>query len=84
MIIHKEAKPSGEISVKTLKGGKYAVFLYQGSYTYFANVYDYIFNEWLMENDYELRDEPVRERYISNPDRVAEEKLKTKFYLPVK
>jgi len=84
LIIHKEAKPSGEISVKALKGGKFAVFLYQGSYIYFANVYDYIFNEWLMENDYELRDEPVRERYISNPNRVAEEKLKTEFYLPIK
>lgn len=83
LIIHKDAQPSGEIGVKTLKGGKFAMFLYQGSYKNFAEVYDYIFNEWLLNNDYELRDEPVRERYISHPDRVAEEKLKTEFYLPI-
>lgn len=84
LIIHKDAKPTGDIGVKTLKSGKFAVFLYQGSYKYFAEVYDYIFNEWLLNNDFELRNEPVRERYISHPERVVEEKLKTEFYIPVK
>lgn len=84
LVIHKEAKPSNDIGIKTLKGGKFAMFLYQGSYKHFAQVYDYIFNEWLMNNDYELRDAPTRERYISHPDRVAEDKLKTEFYLPIK
>lgn len=84
LIIHKEAKPIDNIGVKTLNGGKFAVFLYQGSYKYFADVYNYIFNEWLINTNYELRDEPVRERYISNPERVAENKLKTEFYIPVK
>ncbi len=84
LIIHKDAKPDGGIGIKTLSGGKFAVFLYQGSYKYFADVYNYIFNEWLLNTDYELRDEPVRERYISNPERVAEEKLKTEFYIPIK
>ncbi len=84
LIIHKEAKPNGDIGVKTLNGGKFAVFIYQGSYKYFADVYNHIFNEWLLNTDYELRDEPVRERYISNPERVAEDKLKTAFYIPIK
>ncbi|OUS00818.1 AraC family transcriptional regulator [Flavobacteriales bacterium 33_180_T64] len=83
LVIHNEAKPTGDIGVKTLKGGKFAVFLYQGSYKYFANVYDYMFNEWLLNTDYELRDEPVREKYISNPERVVENKLKTEFYIPI-
>lgn len=84
LIIHKDAKPIGDIGIKTLKGGKFAVFLYQGPYKYFANVYDYIFNEWLLNTNYELRNEPTRERYISHPDRVVEDKLKTEFYIPVK
>ena len=84
LIIHKAAEPIGDIGVKTLNGGKFAVFLYQGSYKYFANVYDYIFNEWLLNTDYELRNEPTRERYISHPDRVTEDKLKTEFYIPIK
>ena len=83
LVIHKDAKSTGDIGVKTLKGGKFATFLYQGSYTHFPEVYNYIFNEWLLENAYELRDEPVREKYISNPERVEEHKLKTEFYLPI-
>lgn len=84
LVIHKDAKPSGDIGVKTLKGGTFAVFLYQGSYKYFEQAYDYMFNEWLLNTDYELRDAPVREKYISNPERVAKDKLKTEFYIPIK
>ena len=83
LTIHKPAKATDQVGVKTLEGGKYAMFLYQGPYTYFEQVYDYMFNDWLMEQSYELRDAPVRERYISHPERVAPEKLKTEFYLPI-
>ena len=84
LIIHKDAKSNGNVGVKTLKGGKYAMFLYQGSYKHFAEVYNYMFNDWLLRTKYELRDAPCRERYISHPDRVAEDKLKTEFYIPIK
>lgn len=81
--IHKPAKSSELVGVKTLEGGKFAMFLYQGSYKYFAYVYDFIFNDWLLNSEYELRDDIARERYISHPDRVAEDKLKTEFYIPI-
>lgn len=84
LIIHKDAKPNANVGVKTLKGGKFAMFLYQGSYKHFAEVYDYMFNGWLLHTEHELRDAPCRERYISHPDRVAEDKLKTEFYIPIK
>ena len=84
LVIHKDAKPAVEVGVKTLEGGKFAMFLYQGSYKNFEQVYDHMFNGWLMETNYELRDVPCRERYISRPDRVAEDKLKTEFYIPIK
>lgn len=84
LIIHKDAKPNGDVGVKTLKGGRFATFLYQGSYKHFAEVYDYMFNEWLLQTDYELRDAPCREKYISDARRVEEHKLKTEFYIPIK
>ena len=84
LVIHKDAKPNGDVGVKTLKGGKFAVFQYQGPYTNFPEVYDYIFNEWLMNNDYELRDESAREHYRNDPRRTEEQKLKTDIYLPIK
>jgi len=84
LVIHKEAKPDGEVGIKTLKGGKFAMFHYTGSYKYLSAVYDYIFNDWLLNNEYELRDEPVREKYRNNPERTEEAKLKTEIYLPIK
>ncbi|KAA6306258.1 hypothetical protein EZS27_042085, partial [termite gut metagenome] len=32
LVLPKKAEPKGEIGVKTIEGGKYAMFLYQGSY----------------------------------------------------
>ena len=84
LVIHKKAKPKGNVGIKRLKGGKFAMFLYTGSYKNLSNVYDYIFNEWLLNSEYELRDEPVREKYKNNPNRTEESKLKTEIYLPIK
>jgi AraC family transcriptional regulator len=84
LVIHKDAKPDGEVGVKTLNGGKFAMFHYTGSYKCLSDVYNYIFNDWLLNNEYELRDEPVREKYRNNPDKTEESKLKTEIYLPIK
>ncbi|MFK5972649.1 MAG: AraC family transcriptional regulator [Flavobacteriaceae bacterium] len=84
LIIHKNAVPSGDIGTKALKGGRFAIFHYQGSYANISQVYDYIFNTWLLENEYELRDDTVREKYLNNPEKTEESKLKTEFYLPIK
>lgn len=84
LVVHKTAKPEGEVGVKTLKGGKFAMFHYTGTYKNLDQVYDYIFNEWLLNSTHELRDEPVREKYRNNPQRTEEAKLKTEIYLPIK
>lgn len=84
LIIHKEAKPSGEVGIKKLEGGKFVVFHYQGTYKNLDQVYDHIFNTWLLESGHELRDAPLREKYLNNPERTEESKLKTEIYIPIK
>ncbi len=84
LIIKKDASPTGDIGVKTLKSGKFAVFLYKGSYEFFQDVYDYIFNDWFLNSQYELREETVREKHISNPERTEPHELKTEIYIPIK
>lgn len=84
LVLHKEARPEGEVGVKTLAGGNFAMFHYTGSYSRLDEVYDHIFNDWLLHSSYELRDEPVREKYRNNPERTVESKLKTEIYLPIK
>ena len=82
LAIHKPAVPEGEVSCKTLAGGKYAVFFYQGSYSHLAAVDD-VAMRWVVESEYELRDEPLFEKYLNDSRRTPEEKLKTEVYIPI-
>ena len=81
--IHKPACPEGEVSCKSLAGGKYAVFFYEGSYSHLAAVDDAAMR-WVVESEYELRDEPLFEKYLNDSRRTPEEKLKTEIYIPIR
>lgn len=83
LVVHKPVKPQAEIGVKEIAGGKYAVFLYQGSYNDFGAAYDIIFGKWLPESGHELRNAPCIEKYLNNPNRTEPDKLKTEIYLPI-
>lgn len=83
LVIKKPAEAKGAIGVKEIAGGRYAMFLYQGSYEFLGNVYDYIHSEWLPDSGCQLRNVPCFEKYVSHPDRVAPEKLKTEIYIPI-
>lgn len=80
--ISKDIKPEGEMGVKNLEGGKYAVFKFRGSPDKIGPVYNAIFNTWLPESGHELRDAPCFEKYIkfskTNPG-----KNKTEVYIPI-
>ena len=80
--IHKHADPEGEVSCKTLAGGKYAVFFYQGSYSHLSAVYDAAMR-WVIDSEYEVREEPTFEKYLNDSRRTAQEKLKTEVYISI-
>ena len=82
LAIHKPALPEGNVSCKTLTGGKYAVFFYQGNYSQLSAVCDTAMR-WVVESEYELRDEPMFEKYLNDARRTPEEKLKTEIYIPI-
>ena len=82
LAIHKSATPQEEVSCKTLAGGKYAVFFYQGSYENLSQVYDTAVR-WVIEHQYTLREEPFFEKYLNDARRTPKEKLKTEIYIPI-
>lgn len=84
LVICKPAEPHGEIGVKDIAGGKYAIFSYQGPYNNLGVVYDTIFSKWLPESGEQLRDQPLFEKYINDPTRTEPAKLKTEIYVPLK
>ena len=83
LVIHKPAQPQGEIGVKEIQGGRYAVFSYQGSYSNLGVVYNTIFAKWLPSSGCELRNIPVLEKYCNDPSKTEPEKLKTEIYIPI-
>ena len=82
LAIHKPASPQDEVSCKTLAGGKYAVFFYQGSYENLSQVYDTAVR-WVIDHEYTLREEPFFEKYLNDARRTPKEKLKTEIYIPI-
>ena len=81
--ISKDIKPEGEIGVKNIEGGRYAVFKFKGSLDNVGSVYNAIFKTWLPESNCNLRETPCFEKYVkfskTNPD-----KNKTEVYIPIK
>lgn len=83
LVLKNPAVPKGEIGIKEINGGKYAVFLYQGPYSYLNAVYDRIYSQWLPTSGYKLGTSDCFEKYLNHPDRTAPEKLKTEIYIPI-
>ncbi len=97
LVVNKTPEANGDFAVRTIAGGRYAVFTHIGPYDEVTPTYDAIFGEWVPANcDCEecdcspgecrciLRDEPVFEKYCNDPTRTAPEKLKTEIYVPIK
>jgi AraC family transcriptional regulator len=82
--VNKPIVAQGEIGVKQIPGGKYAVFLYEGPFTSISSIYDAIFIQWLPNSGYEIRDLPLFEKYLNNPIKNYTGKIKTEAYLPIR
>lgn len=83
LTIKKNALPQGEIGIKEIRGGKFAMFLYKGAYNNLEAVYDRIYGELLPEHNLKLRDYHCFEKYLNNPDKTQPDKLKTEIYVPI-
>lgn len=81
--IDREVKTEGEVGLKTIAGGRYAVFLHAGAYEGFGQTYDQIFKAWLPGSGEKLREEPCFEVYLNSPDQVKPEDLRTEIWLPL-
>ena len=69
----------------TIAGGKYAVFLHKGVYEELKQSYSAIFNTWLPESGYNIKQQqPCFEIYLNrDPRKTKPENLKTEIYVPL-
>jgi AraC family transcriptional regulator len=80
--VNKDIKPEGEVGTKEIEGGKYAVFKFKGGYHYFGAVYNAIYNNWLENSGFELKDIPSFERYVKTSSSNPEKNI-TEIYIPI-
>jgi AraC family transcriptional regulator len=75
--------PEGEIGVREVAGGEYAVATHRGPYEQLGETYAHLCAQWAPRNGRELRDEPGFEVYLNNPQTTRPEDLLTDVYVPL-
>ena len=83
MVMPTAATPKGNIGFKQLPAGRYAIFLYKGSYEHLQSVYDTIYGKYIPEMECTFRDEASAERYLNHPADTAPDELLTEIYIPI-
>lgn len=78
-----EVRGKGPYKARTLGAGDYAVVRHLGHYDGLDEKYDFLYGPWLLETGYILRDAPVFNHYIQDPDSCPPEQWETDIYLPV-
>lgn len=82
--IRKNVAPSGLVNSKQVEGGKYLVFRYKGLYENLWDVYNLIFQDYIVSFDkYRVRDSPVLEKYIKYSAKTKPGNLITEIYIPI-
>lgn len=83
MVMPTAVAPKGNIGFKQLPAGRYAIFLYKGSYEHLQSVYDTIYGKYIPEMECTFREVASAERYLNNPADTAPDELLTEIYIPI-
>lgn len=74
----------GEVGVRELAGGPYAVVCHQGPYNELGTTYDFMYGRWLSSMGYEPADAPPFEHYLNGPESTEPEELLTDVHVPLR
>lgn len=78
-----DVKGEGEVGVKEVEGGRYAVFVHKGPYRNLQSSYNDIYRNWYPQSGHEFRDAPPLEIYLNDPAKTRPEDLRTEIWIPV-
>ena len=76
--------PTGELQVREIRGGRYAVVLYVGPYAELEFPYRWLYGTWLPESGEEPDNAPTVEEYLNDARVVPPAELKTQIWLPLR
>ena len=76
--------PEGELQVREIRGGRYAVTLHVGPYAELHIPYTWLYGTWLAESGEEAGDAPCIEEYLNDARVVPPAELRTEIWLPLR
>jgi AraC family transcriptional regulator len=76
--------PSGELQVREIRGGRYAVTLHVGPYAELHFPYTWLYGTWLPQSGEEPADAPSIEEYLNDARVVPPSELRTEIWLPLR
>jgi AraC family transcriptional regulator len=76
--------PTGDLQMKTIRGGRYATVLYVGPYAELERPYRWLYGAWLAGSGEELDDAPAVEAYLNDARTVPPTELQTEIWLPLR
>lgn len=79
-----DVEAEGEVGVRELAGGPYAVVCHQGPYDQLGTTYDFMYGRWLSSMGYEPADAPPFEHYLNGPESTEPEELLTDVHVPLR
>lgn len=82
--INKPVDSEGEVGVKNVRGGDYAVFLHKGPYAELKKTHDDIYRNWLPHSGREPGDSAPIEIYLNDTKQEKPENLLTEICIPLK
>ncbi|HPN29998.1 MAG TPA: GyrI-like domain-containing protein [bacterium] len=82
--IIEDLKPSGEVGISVIKGGKYAVAHCEGKSDSIMKTYQLLFSEWFPSSGYQPDNKHYFEIYLNNTDEHPEKFFIMDICIPVK
>jgi AraC family transcriptional regulator len=76
--------PTGELQLKEVRGGRYAVVLHVGPYAELERPYKWLYGSWLAQSGEEPDNAPTVEEYLNDARRVPATELRTEIWLPLR
>jgi AraC family transcriptional regulator len=76
--------PSGELQVREIRGGRYAVVLHVGPYAELERPYRWLYGTWLAQSGEEPDNAPTAEEYLNDARTVPPTELETEIWLPLR
>jgi AraC family transcriptional regulator len=76
--------PGGELQLREIRGGRYAVTLHVGPYAELHFPYTWLYGTWLPKSGEEAADAPSIEEYLNDARAVPPSELRTEIWLPLR